>query len=67
MKNNIGCWLFKMHNYKNILENKKYVVKQCEICKNYIVTYKEYNIKSRFRHDELPINITSKINCKCQA
>ena len=67
MKDNIGCRLFKMHDYKNILENKKYIVKQCKICKNYIVTYKEYNIKSKFRHNELPINIISKIKYKCQA
>ena len=67
MKDSIGCRFFGLHEYENMFENKKYIVKQCKICKNYIVTYKHYNIKNKFKQDELPTNIISKIKYKCQA
>lgn len=66
MKNNsISCFL-GLHEYYTLIDNDKYIVKQCKICKNYIVEYKMYNVKSKFKKEELPENIINKIKYKSQ-
>lgn len=67
MKDSINCRWFSNHEYIILLENKKYIVKQCKICKNYIVIYKSYNIKNKFKYDELPNIFINKIKYQCQA
>ena len=53
----VSCRLFKIHKYNKIYEDKKYYIEQCNICGAYKVLFKIYNIKSKFKSDELPVNL----------
>lgn len=55
----VSCRLFKIHDYKKILETEKYIIESCSVCYIYKVTYKAYNIKCKFKQNELPPNILS--------
>lgn len=54
---NILCKVFKIHNYVNILDNKRYLVNKCSCCDRYKVTHKDYSINSKYEYDELPNNL----------
>lgn len=61
----LPCRLFKIHDYKFIIETEKYYIKKCIKCNTYKVNYKIYNINSRFKKEELPLNITNILKEEC--
>lgn len=65
MISSLNC-LFGLHEYTTLVEDNKYVVKHCKVCKNYNVKYKQHDIKNNFKYEELPENIINKIKYKSQ-
>lgn len=65
IRDRINC-LIGTHKYITLIDDKKYIVKQCKMCKNYSITYKQHNIVSKFEYDELPHHIHGKIRYKSQ-
>lgn len=53
----ILCKIFKVHNYIDILNHKKYLIRKCSCCDKYKVTHKDYLIESRYNFNELPKKI----------
>ena len=60
MISSLNC-LFGLHKYTTLVEDNKYVVKHCKVCKNYNVKYKQHDIQNNFKEEELPHNIIHQI------
>ena len=52
----ILCKLFKIHNYTEILNDKKYLISKCSCCDKYKIIHKYYEVKSIYNQEELPDN-----------
>lgn len=61
MSSDISYRWLKIHSFDNIVETGKYIIDKCNYCDIYKVTYKIYNIKCKFKYNELPSNILSQI------
>lgn len=66
MINNINCFL-GLHEHIALIDDNRHTVHYCQKCKSYKVVYKLYNIKNKFKYEELPQSIISKMKHKSQA
>lgn len=53
---NVLCKVFKLHSYKEVLNNKKYLISKCPYCDKYKITHKDYKMTFKYKKIELPDN-----------